>query len=197
MHQRHWLTSRIDTIQDAVTFRKKLGTIWGGDENRMSKFTSYHKTNYHHLNTFFAHRGYCKTVADWMKARSISGERQSTGIGDITTHHNPRITEKEAREQGERTDRQQIQVTHPVKIAWILTHRDSKATLRLYPETHQTVTSETRNNRANQQVQIRWKNETVAQDWPGILSYPPLPKIARKLILIMWMKLLEIRKDIW
>jgi hypothetical protein len=55
----------------------------------------------------------------------------------VTTHHNLRITDKEARERGERTDRYQIQVSHPVGIAWILTRRGSKVTPCLYPETRQ------------------------------------------------------------
>jgi hypothetical protein len=78
-----------------------------------------------------------------MNATSIRGKRRSIGIGDVTTHHNPRITEKEVRQQWERIDRHQIQVKYPVGIAWILTRRGSEVTLRLYPETHQTAKSET------------------------------------------------------
>jgi hypothetical protein len=136
-----------------------------------------------------AHRGNCNTLPDQMNARSFRGERHSTGIGDTTTHHNPRIAGKEAGEEGERTDTHQIQVTHPVEIACNLTLRDSKVTLRLYPETHQIVTSETRNSGANQQVQFPLKNETVAQDRPGIWSYPQ----SLFIIIIWFVRLLALR----
>jgi hypothetical protein len=133
IHQRHRLTSRIGTIQDAVTFLKQTQH---GEETRTGCRNLRHIIR--RIIITWIHISRTEGIITLFQIEWTTDRFAGSDIQQESAMFQP-TTDKEAREQGERTDSHQNQMTNPVGIAWILTRRDSKATLRLYPETHQTV----------------------------------------------------------